>query len=221
VPLQNLINATPSNQAPSRPATPGIVNPGGAVSPETNLGLLWGATGNPFEGGTGAGNTMPWAGVDYKLNLLQPFQTLYDSLLQTPSTDGVGGTGVEVLSLSGIDHTFENLLAGFIIDFDPYTAGSPACPALCDIPASNQIPALVADIAKADPSNTTLANWVTDYNTNPSLVNEPTQDQINNSVALLQTGSYNLSPDRTRAGRHGAGQYQSPNCRRCSPMPGY
>jgi hypothetical protein len=106
----------------------------------------------------------------------------------------VGGTGVEVLSLSGIDHTFENLLAGFIIDFDPYTAGSPACPALCDIPASNQIPALVADIAKADPSNTTLANWVTDYNTNPALVNEPTQDQINNSIALLQTGSYNFSP---------------------------
>jgi hypothetical protein len=194
VPLQSLINGYTFQPGAEPTGDTGIVDPGGAVSPETNLGLLWGATGNPFEGGTGAGNTMPWDGVDYKLNLLQPFQTFYDSLLQTPSTDGVGGTGVEVLSLSGIDHTFENLLAGFIIDFDPYTAGSPACPALCDIPASNQIPALVADIAKADPSNTTLANWVTDYNTNPALVNEPTQDQINNSIALLQTGSYNFSP---------------------------
>jgi hypothetical protein len=194
VPLQNLVNGYTFQPGAEPTGDTGIINPGGAVNPETNLGLLWGTTGNPFEGGTGAGNTMPWDGVTYHLNLLQPFQTFYDSLLQTPSTDGVGGTGVEALSLSGIDHTFENLLAGFIIDFDPYTAGSPACPALCDIPASNQIPALVADIAKADPSNTTLANWVTDYNTNPTLVNEPTQDQINNAIALLQTGSYNFSP---------------------------
>ena len=33
-----------------------------------------------------------------------------------------------------------------------------------------------------------------DYATDPTLVNEPTQDQINNSIALLQTGSYNFSP---------------------------
>jgi hypothetical protein len=194
VPLQNLVNGYTFQPGAEPTGDTGIINPGGAVNPETNLGLLWGTTGNPFEGGTGAGNTMPWDGVTYHLNLLQPFQTFYDSLLQTPSTAGLAGTGVEIPSLAGIDHTFENLLAGFIIDFDPYTAGSPACPALCDIPASNQIPALVADIAKADPSNTTLANWVTDYNTNPTLVNEPTQDQINNAIALLQTGSYNFSP---------------------------
>ena len=112
---------------------------------------------------------MPWDGVDYQLNLLQPFQTLYDSLLQTPATDGVDGTGIEVLSLAGVTHTFENLMAGFIIDFDPYTAGSPACPAACDIPSAFQIPSLVADIAKMDPTNTTLANWVTDYAINPAL----------------------------------------------------
>ena len=194
VPLQNLINGYTFQPGAEPTGDTGIVNPGGAVNPETNLGLLWGTTGNPFEGGTGAGNTMPWDGVNYHLNLLQPFQTFYDSLLQTPATNGVGGTGIDALSLTGIDHTFENLLAGFIIDFDPYTAGSPACPGLCNIPASDQIPALVADIAKADPSNMTLANWVTDYNTNPTLVNEPTHDQINAAIALLQTGSYNFSP---------------------------
>ena len=120
VPIQDLINGYTfgSND-------PGIVNPGGAVQP-TDGGAR---SGNPFEGGTGPGNTMPWDGVDYHLNLLQPFQTLYDSLLQTPATDGVGGTGVEVPSLEGVMHTFENLEAGYIIDFDPYTAGSPACPA--------------------------------------------------------------------------------------------
>jgi hypothetical protein len=183
VPIQDLINGYTfgSND-------PGIVNPGGAVQPTDG----WGTSGNPFEGGTGAGDTMPWDGVDYHLNLLQPFQTLYDSLLQTPATDGVGGTGVEVPSLEGVMHTFENLEAGFIIDFDPYTAGSPACPAACDIPTEFQIPSLVAGIANADPTNTTLAEWVSNYAINPALDNEPTTDQINASIALLQTGIYNL-----------------------------
>jgi hypothetical protein len=183
VPLQDLINGYTfgSND-------PGIVNPGGSVQPTDG----WGTSGNPFEGGTGPGDTMPWDGVDYHLNLLQPFQTLYDSLLQTPATDGVGGTGVEVPSLEGVMHTFENLEAGYIIDFDPYTAGSPACPAACDIPSEFQIPSLVADIAKMDPTNTTLAEWVAQDAINPALVNEPTTEEINASTALLQTGIYNL-----------------------------
>jgi hypothetical protein len=183
VPIQDLINGYTfgSND-------PGIVNPGGAVQPTDG----WGTSGNPFEGGTGPGNTMPWDGVDYHLNLLQPFQTLYDSLLQTPATDGVGGTGVQVPSLEGVMHTFENLEAGYIIDFDPYTAGSPACPAACDIPTQFQIPSLVADIAKMDPTNTTLSTWVAQDAINPALVNEPTTNEINASTALLQTGIYNL-----------------------------
>jgi hypothetical protein len=185
VPIQDLINGYTFQ---------GATNPGGPVNDTWASVLGWGSSGNPFEGGTGPGDTMPWNGVDYHLNLLQPFQTLYDSLLQTPATDGVGGTGVEVPTLEGVMHTFENLAAGYIIDFDPYTEGSPACPALCDIPSAFTVPSLVADIAKMDPTNTTLSTWVTDYAINPALVNEPTQPQIDASVALLQTGIYNLNP---------------------------
>jgi hypothetical protein len=185
VPLQDLINGYTfgSND-------PGIVNPGGSVQDGSTWGLNWGSSGNPFEGGTGEGDTMPWDGVDYHLNLLQPFQTLYDSLLQDPASNPV-----EVPTLDGVTHTFENLLAGSIIDFDPYTAGSPACPAACDIPSEFQIPQLIAAMSAADPSNETLANWVTLYNQDPSLVNEPTPDEINASTALLQTGIYNLDSD--------------------------
>jgi|GEM_PF-1389480 len=200
VPLQDLFNgytfqANPAGGTGGEPTyDPGIINPAGPVNPETNLGLLWGSTGNPFEGGTqGATNAMPWDGLNFKLNLFQPFQTFIDSLEQTPSTSGIGGSGIDALSLTDVMHTFENLEAGLIIDFDPFTEGSPACPALCDIPTSMQIPALVEDIAKSDPSNTTLANWVADYAKNPTLVNEPTQPEINASVALLQTGIYNLN----------------------------
>ena len=211
MPIQDLINGYTFGSD-----DPGIVDPSGAVQPTDG----WGTSGNPFEGGTGPGDTMPWDGVDYHLNLLQPFQTLYDSLLQTPPTDGVGGTGVEVPSLEGVMHTFENLEAGYIIDFDPYTAGSPACPAACDIPSEFQIPSLVADIAKMDPTNTTLAEWVAQDAINPALVNEPTQDEINASMALLQTG--HLQPRRDRAGRRRQGTWPAStrSCRRCTPTPG-
>jgi hypothetical protein len=167
-------------------------DPSGAVNPETGLGLTaLGNSGNPFEGGTGANDAVPWDGLTYKLNLLQPLETFYESLTQAPATDGVAGTGVEVPTIEGVAHTFENLFAGMIIDFDPFTEGSPACPAACTgvvTPAQ-----LVADISKLDPSNTTLSTWVTDYNINPALVNEPTQPDIDASVALLQTGEYNLT----------------------------
>jgi hypothetical protein len=201
VPLQNLFNGYlfQANPDPDAPTTgeptydTGILNPGGPVNDEWAQLLGWGNSGNPFEGGTiGDDNAMPWDGVNFQLNLLQPFQTLYDSLTQDPTA----ATGVQDLTAAGVMHTFENLEAGFIIGFDPFTAGSPACPALCDIPAEFQIPGLVAAIANADPGNTTLATWVADYGTDPALVNEPTQDQINASIALLQTGSYNFSPEQ-------------------------
>jgi hypothetical protein len=183
VPLQDLINGYTFNDA---------TNPGGAVADGTGWGLPWGDSGNPFEGGTTLDPTtgaddMPWDGLTYHLNLFQPFVTLYDSLTQDPASNPI-----EIPSIEGVTHTFENLLAGSIIDFDPYTEGSPACPALCDIPSEFQIPSLVEAISKMDPSNETLANWVTLYNQDPALVNMPTQPQIDASVALLQTGIYNL-----------------------------
>src|ERR1700736_1780608 len=88
VPISDLINGYTFNPTND----PGAISPSGPVHP----GFGWGSSGNPFEGGTGAGNTMPWDGVNYHLNLLQPFQTFYDSLLQTPSTAGIAGSGVEI-----------------------------------------------------------------------------------------------------------------------------
>ena len=190
VPLQDLINGYTFQPGAEPTGDTGIVNPGGPVQDGTGWGLNWGDSGNPFEGGTGEGDTMPWDGVTYHLNLFQPFVTLYDSLTQDPASNPI-----EIPSIEGVTHTFENLMAGSIIDFDPFTAGSPACPAACDIPAEFQIPQLIAAISAADPTNETLKDWVTLYGQDPALVNEPTQDQINASIALLQTGIYNLDSD--------------------------
>ena len=185
VPLSDLFSGYTFNSSND----PGIVDPSGAAF----LNGFISSNGNPFVGGTGPGDTMPWDGVTYTLNPLQPFANFYDSLLQTPS-GGLAGTGIDIPTFTDITQAFQNLAAGTIIDFDPFTAGSPACPATCDIPASLQIPALVQDIENLDPSNTTIQTWLTDYAADPTSVNEPSQSAINASVALLQTGSYNFSP---------------------------
>ena len=185
VPLSDLFSGYTFNSTND----PGVVDPSGAAF----LDGFVSSNGNPFVGGTGPGDTMPWDGVTYTLNPLQPFVNFYDSLLQTPS-GGIAGTGIDIPTFTDITQAFQNLAAGTIIDFDPFTAGSPACPATCDIPASLQIPALVQDIENLDPTNTTIQTWLTDYAADPTSVNEPSQSEINAAVALLQTGSYNFSP---------------------------
>lgn len=186
VPLSDLFNGYNFNPAND----PGAINPSGVV----HSGFGFGGPGdtNPFEGGTGPGDAMPWDGTTYTLNFFQPFTNFYNSLLQTPSTAGIGGSGVEIPTLTDIAHAFENLTAGTIIDYDPFVAGSPACPAQCDIPQSETPVGLVQAIYNMDPTNTTLQTWLADVAAGTA--NEPTQDQINSSIALLQTGIYNLTP---------------------------
>jgi hypothetical protein len=182
VPLSDLFNGytfTTSND-------PGLVDP----SPDTGPGgSVVGAFG--FDGTTSSGgeNLMPWAGDTFQLNLFGPFEDFYNSLLATPSTSGVGGTGIEIPTLTEITQAFQNLLASSVVAFDPYVMGSPACPAFCDIPTSLTQPALVQDILNLDPSNTTIQEWLANVPDSNATVAEEEA-----SVALLQTGEYNLTP---------------------------
>jgi len=173
------------------PATdPGLLDPSPDVGPSAP-----GVTGSlGFDGttgvdGTGAGQYMPWAGDTFKLNLLGPFENFYNSLFQTP-TGGIDGTGIDLPSVTDIGQSLQNLTAGAVVAFDPFVAGSPACPALCDIPAGTTQLDLLKDVLALDPSNTSLASYVGDF----ADQNNATIPQINDAVALLQTGSYNFSP---------------------------
>jgi len=65
---------------------------------------------------------------------------------------------------------------------------------MCDIPESLTYPAIVQDIAYLDPSNTTLQTWLAEYAAGTAAA--PTQTQVEETVALLQTGEYNLTPDQ-------------------------
>ena len=173
------------------PATdPGLLDPSpgvGANAPGVTGSL--GFDGTTGVDGTGAGQYMPWAGDTFKLNLLGPFENFYNSLFAAP-TGGLGGTGIDLPSVTDIGQSLQNLTAGAIVAFDPFVAGSPACPALCDIPAGTTQLDLLKDVLALDPSNTTLASYVGDF----ANQNNATIPQINDAVALLQTGSYNFSP---------------------------
>jgi hypothetical protein len=172
---------------------PGVIAPSGPASMGFGLPL---PGSNPFEGGTtliNGQNVYPWDGITYTLNPLQPFANFFDSLLQTPS-GGIGGTGIEIPTFTEFTQALQNVAAGVVIDFDPFTAGSPVCQAMCDIPQSLTIPAIVQDIENLDPSNTTLSTWLAEYAAGTA--DMPTQSQIYETIAQLQHGVYNLTPDQ-------------------------
>ncbi len=150
-----------------------------------------------FPGTTGDGTTagdMPWAGDTFQLNLFGPFEDFYNSLLAPVGTgyDGAGidGTGIDIPSVTDLTQSVQNFLGGLVVAFDPFVEGSPACPAVCDLPAGETQLGLMQDILALDPTNANIAQWVADY---PD--NNATTVEAEESVALLQTGDYNLSYD--------------------------
>lgn len=165
----------------------GIVDPSPNASDDGGVLSEFG-----FPGTTGTGDTagdMPWAGDTFQLNLFGPFEDFYNSLFQ-PVTGGVDGTGIELPDLTDVTQSLQNFLGGLVVAFDPFVEGSPACPAACDLPAGDTQLALMQDVLALDPSNANIAQWVADY---PD--NNATTQEAELSVALLQTGEYNLSYD--------------------------
>lgn len=171
---------------------PGVTDPSGPVN--AGFGFENGGS-DPFVGGTtGADNAMPWDNLTYTLSLTQPFENFYESLLATPSTSGIDGTGIDLPSFQDIIWALQSNAAGMIVDFDPSVAGSPLCEAECDLPSSLTVPSLVEDINNLYPGNTTIATWLADYA--KGTANEPTTAQIDESIANQQTGYYNLTPEQ-------------------------
>jgi len=186
VPLSDL---TSGNYTFTTANDPGLVDP----SPDTGTGGGV-ASAFGFDGTTAsaAGNLMPWANDTFKLNLFGPFQDYYNSLLAAPSTSGIDGTGIDIPSSTSILEAFQNLAASSVVAFDPFVEGSPACPALCNIPAADTQTALVQDILAWDPSNTTIQTYLSSSATDSTATQAETYD----AIALLQTGYYNLTPDQ-------------------------
>jgi hypothetical protein len=185
VPLQDLINGYTFDDATS-PSGPAYADPA--------FGVLNGGA-NPFEGGTVGPDDMPWNGHTFYLNFFQPFDNYWQSLLTDPATDGdIPGTDIELPTLDGFGQSLQSVAASLIVAFNPYTAGSPACPAMCDLPESLTTRGLV-DMLDPNDSNPMIQAWLQGAIPN----NNATPDQISAAIALLQTGMFNLTPEQLDA----------------------
>jgi hypothetical protein len=165
---------------------PGIIDPSGPVNSgfgDVNC-VVNTLDCNPFAGGTVGDNEMPWSQVtDFKFNLLQPLDNFLGSLTQSP-------TGIDIPTFHDIIFALQSNLAGAIVDFYPFVPGSTACIATCDIPSFLTQQALVGDIAKLAPNNPMISEWLAGFGTTD---NGPTTTQVDASLALLQTGFFNLT----------------------------
>ena len=170
---------------------PGLEDPSPDLGPTGDVPGSLGFDGTTGVDGTGTGDFMPWAGDTFQLNLFGPFEDFYNSLFTAP-TGGLDGSGVEIPTGTEILDAFQNITAGSIVAFDPYVAGSPACPGVCDLPADESQLGLLQGVLAWDPTNTSLSTYVGEFAAN--LENNATQDEINDAIALLQTGSYNFTP---------------------------
>ena len=187
VPLQNLINGHTFEDA---------YNPSGPATNDPAFGFGDGT--NPFLGGTiGEDDAMPWNGHTYVLNLFQPLQNYWESLLEDPATDGdLPATGINIPTVAEFGQSLQSITASLIVAFNPYTPGSPACPGVCELPEGWSTRELV-DMLDPDDSNPMIQAWLAGFAEDALYPNNnATQEQINYSIALLQTGMYNLTPEQ-------------------------
>jgi hypothetical protein len=166
---------------------------GGTVDPETGAPAYDPTTGIFDPNAT----TVPWAGETYTFNLLQPFENFYNSLLETPSTDALFGTGIESLTFNDFFTALQADAAAFVVTFNPFEPGSPVCPGACEAfgsegPLGITLP-IVQDINALTPGGNPIINeWLTAVA--GGYANIPTQTDIDYTVGLLDTGLFTFTP---------------------------
>jgi hypothetical protein len=142
--------------------------------------------------------TVPWAGHEYTLNLFQPLENFYNSLLETPSTGGLFGTGIESFTLTDVFQALQADAAAFVVTFNPFEPGSPLCPGDCQAfgstgPLGITLP-IVQDINSLTPGGNPIINeWLTAVA--GGYANIPTQTDIEYTQALLDTGAFTFTPE--------------------------
>lgn len=164
---------------------------GGTVDPETGAPAYDTATGVFDPNAT----EMAWAGHTFTLDLAQPFENFYQSLIAPPSTDGLFGTGIDPLSFDDFFRALQSIAAGLVVDFNPFVPGSPVCPGDCDIFGLNDTTSIVQAIGALWPGNTTINEWLDAVQGGYANVATPTQ--IADTIGLLQTGMFTYSPETT------------------------
>jgi hypothetical protein len=177
------------------PAFDGSTDPDGVIYPFTGWGvgdqIIPGTTTVTGLDGTVYENAMPWSGESYTLQPWVPFDNFFHSLMETPPTDGIGGTGIDSIytNLTEISQTFQAFAAGLTM-FTPFTPGSPFCPDECTGVTSLGLnyPDLIKFIGDLSPGNPVINEWLTAFS--EGTANVPSDDAIQRSIELLQNAGF-------------------------------
>jgi hypothetical protein len=194
---------------PSSSVASGQVYPFDGWSTLSTSDLL-GGQGIPGTGDVdGYTTAMPWSGDTYTFEPWVPFENFWNSLLETPSTSGLDGTGIDPIygDPTEIAQTFQAFLAGLMM-FDPFTPGSPFCPGECTsvTTAGLDYPDLIKDINNMTPGGNPVINeWLADYANGTA--NVPSEDTIQQSIALLQNHNFWDFQDAPYVGNNTPGSF--------------
>jgi hypothetical protein len=201
--------AADANTDPTNAVASGLVHPFDGWSTLSTSDLL-GGQGIPGTGTVdGFTNAMPWSGDTYTYQPSVPFENFFNSLMETPSTSGLDGTGIDPIygDPTEIMQTFQAFLAGLAF-FDPFTPGSPFCPGECTsvTTAGLDYPDLIKDINNMTPGGNPVINeWLTAYANGTA--NVPSQETIQNSIALLQNHNFWDFQDAPYVGNNTPGSF--------------
>jgi len=216
VPLDQLFNgytfpSSPTSD-PDNPTSEGIADPDAGVGangavPGAPQDAIPGSESQPgfgFPGTINGGldeygnqiNLMPWAGLNFKFDPLGPFEQWFNSLTQ-PVDWSVNGddlsTGFHFTTAADAIQAMKALAAGMVVDFNPFTAGSPLCPGLCDDPPFSPpwgvtTVDLVNSIQGIGDPNPLIQQWLDE--TAAGTANAATDEQIVAGIESLQTGTF-------------------------------
>jgi hypothetical protein len=160
-----------------------IVNPAGPANSGFGFqGTVPGPNGEPL---------MPWSGTTFTYNPLLPFESFYNQLTAPPPS---AANGIQIASGQDLFQALQSVLAGLVVDFNPFIPGSPFCPGQCNyFPATALTTVgLVNDILALDPSNTLIQQWLTDEANGTA--NGPTAAQTAFAEQFVNIGLFDLSP---------------------------
>lgn len=142
-------------------------------------------------------NVMPWAGNTFDWDPALGWKNFYASLVSTPPTDGAYGTGINVATPQDTIYAYQALLAGLVVDFNPFIPGSPACPGQCepDSVLGFTTPAIVKMISDMYPGNPMLEEYLNQVDAGTA--NGPTPEQLDTAIRIMQTGYFTFDQETT------------------------
>jgi hypothetical protein len=152
-------------------------------------------------------NLMPWAGLEFKLDPFGPMLKWFDSLMQ-PIDWSVNGddplTGFHFVGPEEVFQAMKALIAGMVVDFNPYVPGSPMCPGLCNMaPISPPWGVTTLDLVKSiqgiGAPNPLIQQWIdlTEEAGENAIgnANGGTDEQVLAGISALQTGMFTFDAD--------------------------